>query len=268
MPAEVAQKIARALRRRRVEDLLRRSLLDDTPGSMADRPPAIDVLYPEAAPSISTGSGTQPPQTTHQPIDCAGLAIAQTDTCGARCHAGHAATRPWLTPSPRRYSATSARRSSHQRSSSMRVSSIMCLKNPCENRRESWPRGPPIRIPGRTSGTPRAPRPPHRLRRQPRKPLKGRSLNVANSASPRSVNKTNETLSKSTLGKERRQSRRIRGVARQWPRTIGGDPALEKLLARLSELRQSHHTTETAAASDFTDGQSRGYSGARDPRDG
>ena len=28
--------------------------------SMADRPPAIDVLYPETAPSISTGSGTQP----------------------------------------------------------------------------------------------------------------------------------------------------------------------------------------------------------------
>jgi hypothetical protein len=28
--------------------------------SMADRPPAIDVLYPEAAPSIFTGSGTRP----------------------------------------------------------------------------------------------------------------------------------------------------------------------------------------------------------------
>ena len=28
--------------------------------SMADRPPAIDVLYSEAALSISTGSGTQP----------------------------------------------------------------------------------------------------------------------------------------------------------------------------------------------------------------
>ena len=40
MPAEVAQNIARALRRRRVEDLLRRSLLDDTPGVEDSRPVA------------------------------------------------------------------------------------------------------------------------------------------------------------------------------------------------------------------------------------
>ena len=42
MPAEVAQKIARALRRRRVEDLLRRSLLDDTPG-VEDGHPVADA---------------------------------------------------------------------------------------------------------------------------------------------------------------------------------------------------------------------------------
>jgi putative tryptophan/tyrosine transport system substrate-binding protein len=42
VPTEVAQKIARALRRRRVEDLLRRSLLDDTPG-VEDGHPVADA---------------------------------------------------------------------------------------------------------------------------------------------------------------------------------------------------------------------------------
>ena len=36
--------------------------------SMADRPPAIDVLYPESAPSISTGSGTQPRSLRHSAL--------------------------------------------------------------------------------------------------------------------------------------------------------------------------------------------------------
>src|SRR5213594_3953750 len=80
---------------------------------------------------------------THQPTECGhvALSMAQSDTYGATCHAGHSPIRPWRTPSWRRYSATCARRSWHQRSSSPVGCSIACLSNGQIQRRRRATRG-------------------------------------------------------------------------------------------------------------------------------
>jgi hypothetical protein len=58
--------------------------------SMADRPPAIDVLYPETAPSISSGSGTQPTADATEPT-WNGYLLTVACSCGMTFER-------WITP--------------------------------------------------------------------------------------------------------------------------------------------------------------------------